>query len=110
MIIREAKMEKLGEIMPFYEMMCCEFDDAAFLPNGHKGGFPLLEMATDSTKNSCLYVGKENGEIAAAYIMNNECGPAYDAVPWKVEADKEHASVLHALRVVSKYGGRGYSG
>ncbi len=82
--------------MAFYEMMCHELYDAAFLPNGNKGGFPLLEMATEFTKKSCLYVGKENGEIAAAYIMNNECGPAYEAVPWKVEADKEHASVLHA--------------
>lgn len=95
--------------MAFYEMMCHELYDAAFLPNGNKGGFPLLEMATESTKNSCLYAGKENGEIAAAYLMNNECGPAYEAVPWKVEADKEHASVLHALRVAPKYGGRGYA-
>ena len=42
--------------------------------------------------------------------MNNESDPAYDAVPWKVEADKAHASILHALRVAPKYGGRGYAG
>ncbi len=110
MIIREAKPEGLNEIMAFYEMMCRELDGAAFLPNGNKGGFPSLKMVTESIKNSCLYVGEENGEIAAAYIMNNECDPAYDAVPRKVEADKEHASVLHALRVAPKYGGRGYAG
>ena len=110
MIIREAKPEGLDEIMAFYEMMCRELDGAAFLPNGNKGGFPSLKMVTESIKNSCLYVGEENGEIAAAYIMNNECDSAYDVVPWKVEADKEHASVLHALRVVPKYGGRGYAG
>ena len=42
--------------------------------------------------------------------MNNESDPAYDAVPWKAEADKAHASILHALRVAPKYGGRGYAG
>ncbi len=110
MIIREAKPEELDEIMAFYEMMCRELDGAAFLPNGNKGGFPSLEMVTEAIKNSCLYVGEENSEIAAAYIMNNECDPAYDAVPWKVKADKEHASVLHALRVAPNYGGRGYAG
>ena len=110
MIIREAKIEELDDVMDFYEMMCRELAAKDFLPNGNKGGFPSLEMVTEAIKNSSLYVGEENGEIAAAYIMNNECDPAYDAVPWSVDADKEHASVLHALRVAPKYGGRGYAG
>ena len=110
MIIREAKIEELDKVMDFYEMMCRELASKDFLPNGNKGGFPSLEMVTEAIKNSCLYVGEENGEIAAAYIMNNECDPAYDAVLWRVDADKKHASILHALRVAPKYGGRGYAG
>lgn len=110
MIIREAKIEELDKVMDFYEMMCRELASKDFLPNGNKGGFPTLEMVTEAIKNSCLYVGEENSEIAAAYIMDNECDPAYDAVPWRVDADKEHVSVLHALRVAPKYGGRGYAG
>ena len=110
MIIREAKIEELDKVMDFYEMMCRELASKDFLPNGNKGGFPSLEMVTEAIKNSCLYVGEENGEIAAAYIMNNECDPAYDAVPWRVEADKKHAAILHALRVAPNYGGRGYAG
>ncbi len=110
MIIREAKIEELDDVMAFYEMMCHELASKDFLPNGNKGGFPSLEMVTEAIKNSCLYVGEENSEIAAAYIMNNECDPAYDAVPWRVEADKKHAAILHALRVAPNYGGRGYAG
>lgn len=110
MIIREARIEELDKVMAFYEMMCRELAAKDFLKKEYKGGFPPLEMVTEAIKNSCLYVGEENGEIAAAYIMNNECAPAYDAVLWRVEADKEHASVLHALRVAPKYGGRGYAG
>ena len=110
MIIREAKIEELDKVMAFYEMMCRELASKDFLKKEYKGGFPSLEMVTEAIKNSCLYVGEENGEIAAAYIMNNECDPAYDAVPWRVDADKKHASILHALRVAPKYGGRGYAG
>lgn len=110
MIIREARIEELDKVMTFYEMMCRELAAKDFLPKGNKGGFPSLEIVTEAIKNSCLYVGEENGEIAAAYIMNNECDPAYDAVPWRVEADKKHAAILHALRVAPKYGGRGYAG
>ena len=110
MIIREAKIEELDDVMAFYEMMCHELASKDFLPNGNKGGFPSLEMVTEAIKNSCLYVGEENSEIAAAYIMNNECDPAYDAVPWRVEADKKHAAILHALRVAPNYRGRGYAG
>ena len=110
MIIREAKIEELDKVMDFYEMMCHELAAKDFLKKEYKGGFPTLDMVTESIKNSCLYVGEENGEIAAAYIMNNECDPAYDAVPWRADADKEHASVLHALRVEPKYCGRGYAG
>ena len=110
MLIREARIEELDKVMAFYEMMCRELAAKDFLPNGNKGGFPSLEMVTEAIKNSCLYVGEENGEIAAAYIMNNECDAAYDAVPWRVDADKRHAAILHALRVAPKYGGRGYAG
>lgn len=110
MLIREARIEELDKVMAFYEMMCRELASRDFLPNGNKGGFPSVKMVTEAIKNSCLYVGEENGEIAAAYIMNNECDPAYDAVPWRVEADKKHAAILHALRVAPNYGGRGYAG
>lgn len=110
MIIRETKIEELDKVMDFYEMMCRELASKDFLPNGNKGGFPSLEMVTEAIKHKELFIGEENGEIAAAYIMNNECDAAYDAVPWRAEADKEHASVLHALRVAPKYGGRGYAG
>ena len=110
MIIREAKIEELDKVMGFYEMMCRELASKDFLKKEYKDGFPPLEMVTESIKNSCLFIGEENGEIAAAYIMNNECDAAYDAVPWRVDADKKHASILHALRVAPKYGGRGYAG
>ena len=110
MIIREARIEELDKVMAFYEMMCRELASKDFLPNGNKGGFPSLEMVTEAIKHKELFIGEENGAIIAACIMNHESDPAYDAAPWRVNADKNHVSILHALRVAPKYGGRGYAG
>ena len=110
MRIRAAKTDDLGEVMAFYETMCRELASKDFLKKDYKGGFPSVEMAAEAIKNSGLFIAEENGEIAAACIMNDECDPAYDSVPWRVETDKEQAAILHALRVAPKYGGRGYAG
>ena len=110
MIIREAKMEKLGEIMAFYEMMCRELASKDFLKKEYKGGFPSLEMVTQAIKREELFVGEEEGAIIAAYIMDHESNPEYNDAPWRTEAGKEQAVVLHALRVAPQYGGRGYAG
>ena len=110
MIIREAKIEELDKVMAFYEMMCRELASKDFLKKEYKGGFPPLEMVTEAIKHKELFIGEENGAIIAACIMNHESDPAYDAAPWRTDADKEHAVVLHALRVSPQYGGRGYAG
>ena len=110
MIIREAKIEELDKVMDFYEMMCRELASKDFLKKEYKGGFPPPEMVTEAIKHKELLIGEENGAIIAACIMNHESDPAYDAAPWRTDADKEHAVVLHALRVSPQYGGRGYAG
>ena len=63
--------------MKFYDMMCIELGKADFLPSGNKGGFPSEEMIKDSIFSGNLFVGRENGIIMAAYIMNNISDPAY---------------------------------
>lgn len=110
MVIREAKIDELDEIMEFYDAMCRELSGAKFLRGEYKGGFPPRAMAEAAAREGGLFVGEEDGEIIAAYIMNNECDEAYDAAPWQIDADKKSVSVLHALRVSPRYGGRGYAG
>ena len=50
MIIREAKIEELDDVMAFYEMMCRELASKDFLKKEYKGGFPTLDMVTESIK------------------------------------------------------------
>ena len=41
--------------------------------------------------------------------MNHDCDNAYHTVQWHIDAAKNEVVVLHALRVLPDYGGRGYS-
>ena len=66
----------------------------------------MVEAAIDGGD---MFIGCEDQRIIAAYIMNHDADAAYDSVSWEVEASRDHAVVLHALRVLPEYGGRGYS-
>ena len=57
-------------------------------------------MILAAIKNNQLYVGEEDDIIMAAYILNNEADPVYDMVNWHIDASKNEASVLHALREI----------
>ena len=107
MIIEKAVIDDLEEIMKFYDMMCIELGKADFLPSGNKGGFPSEEMLKDSIFSENLFVGRENGIIMAAYIMNNTSDPAYKNINWQTDAPDSKVSILHALRVSPLYAGRG---
>ena len=109
MQIREAFFEDFEELMEFYERMCRALGEKDFLPEGDKGGFPPEEMVKDAIRRQEQFVGIEDDRIVAAYIMNHDCDPAYDAVAWPVKAEKNEVMILHALRVLPEYGGRGYS-
>ena len=41
--------------------------------------------------------------------MNHDRDEAYHAVKWLIDANDNETVVLHALRVLPEYGGRGYS-
>lgn len=41
--------------------------------------------------------------------MNHDCDEAYHTVRWLTDAEDKEMVVLHALRVLPEYGGRGYS-
>lgn len=95
--------------MALYDRMCEVLGEEDFLPEGDRGGFPSKEMVESAIVRHCQFVGTEGGKIVAAYIMDHECDAAYDRVSWHVDATPDEASILHALRVLPEYGGRGYA-
>lgn len=109
MIIRYAEEKNFIELRQFYDSMCKVLSEKDFLPEGDKGGFPPDEMIKDAIKERNQFIGIEDGRIVAAYIMNHDRDEAYHAVKWLIDANDNETVVLHALRVLPEYGGRGYS-
>ena len=109
MIIRYAEEKNFIELRQFYDGMCKVLSEKDFLPEGDKGGFPPDEMIKDAIKERNQFIGIEDGRIVAAYIMNHDRDEAYHAVKWLIDANDNETVVIHALRVLPEYGGRGYS-
>ena len=109
MEIRKALPADLPELMSLYSRMCEVLGKADFLHDGNKGGFPSEDMVASAIERAEQFVGIEDGRIAAAYIMDHECDDAYDEIPWATEGETHEISILHALRVLPEYGGRGFS-
>ena len=89
--------------------MCEVLGEKDFLPEGDKGGFPSDEMVKNAIAEKDQFIGIEDDQIVAAYIMNHDCDEAYHTVRWLTDAEDKEMVVLHALRVLPEYGGRGYS-
>ena len=109
MQIREATHEDLEELMALYDRMCEVLGEEDFLPEGDKGGFPSKEMVESAIGQHNQFVGTEGTTIVAAYIMDHECDDVYKQVSWGVDATPDKTSILHALRVLPEYGGKGYA-
>lgn len=109
MNIEQARTDDLEELMSFYSIMCEVLGEKDFLPEGNKGGFPSVEMVRNAINSGSQFIGVEDDKIIAAYIMNHDCDEAYHTVKWHIDAAENEVSVLHALRVLPDYGGRGYS-
>lgn len=109
MELREAAWSDLDELMAFYQEMSRVLDKKDFLPQGNRGGFPAREMVREAIGAHGQFVGVEDGRIVAAYLLNHRCDSAYRTVTWGVDAPPEEVLILHALRVLPQYGGRGYA-
>lgn len=109
MEIREAEWKDLDELMKFYKIMCEVLGKKSFLPNGNKGGFPSQKMVENAIRQHEQFIGEEDDQIMAAYIMNHDCDQVYDAVQWQIKADRNEVMALHALRVLPEYAGKGNS-
>ena len=89
-------------------MLNLDYRDARPIYEQVKDGLRRL-MVSGAIRARQQFIGREDGKIAAAYILNHECEPAYHAAHWQTDAAEGEYVVMHALRVLPRYGGRGYS-
>lgn len=109
MNIRCACEKDFSELLSFYNRMCNVLGKQDFLPEGDKGGFPSEEMIREAIAMKAQFVGIEDDKIVAAYIIDHSCDSTYHSVRWQINVKTDEVMVLHALRVLPEYSGRGYS-
>ncbi len=102
MLIRCAEEKDFRELRQFYDRMCEVLEKKDFLPEGDKGGFPSDEMVKNAIAEKDQFIGIEDGQIVAAYIMNHDCDEAYHTVRWLTDAEDKEMVVLHAFASASR--------
>ena len=109
MEIVPAMQKDLEELLDFYSAMCQVLGEKDFLPDGDKGGFPSRAMVEAAIQAGGQFLAREAGQVVAAYLMDHQGDAAYDTVTWPVAAARDQVMVLHALRVLPAWEGRGYA-
>ncbi len=69
------------------------------------GVYPGREVFETDIRKRNLYLGMENAEIVAVYVLNRECEAEYHKCNWKCPDDT--SCVVHRLCVSPKHQGKG---
>lgn len=107
MEIRLAQIDEFGEIRSFYHSLIDAMEDARYKPGWEKEVYPTDTYLTDSINKKELWIGIENGQLAAAMIVNHEYNEGYGQVVWPTDARPDEITVIHALGVHPVFAGRG---
>ena len=109
MQIREATNGDFDELMQLYTVTNRIINERNGGFNPENDVFRSCEMVTEAIANGEQLIGVEGGKIALAVIINNKSDDAYNTVKWKVDASPDEFWVIHALRVLPEYEGRGFA-
>ena len=106
--LSEAQVEAMvDELLALYaavqEAVAGTDNDPEWIIGTHPSREALRAAAADGT----LVVAREEGRVAAAFVMNGECAPGYEAAPWEVAATPDEVAVIHLLAVRPDLRGRG---
>lgn len=105
--IRTATRDDSGSVKEFYDSLIDTMEDAAFRPGWEKDVYPTREYLNEAIENDELYIGQEEGEMAACMVVDHKYNDGYRDVPWSVEAADAELWVIHALGVHPAFSGRG---
>ena len=107
MKLEQATPESYERVRSFYHSFIDEMRTAGNIITWMKDVYPSPEFLQASLQAGQLYLGRENGEIAAAMVLNSHANDGYAGAPWRVAAAEHEVLVIHALGVHPRFGGRG---
>ncbi|MBQ0059132.1 MAG: GNAT family N-acetyltransferase [Lachnospiraceae bacterium] len=109
MDIRSADENDFEELRSFYIIMNEVITKRHHNYHEENPYFPSDQMMLKAIKGGYQYIGIEDNKIVAAMMADHECDDSYMHAKWLVDAAKDEFLVLHALRVLPEYSGRGYA-
>ena len=109
MLLREASFRDMEELMAFYTVTNEVINVRNDQYDPENEIFPSEEMVSSAVGRREQIVGIEDGRIVLALIANGECDDSYHTVRWNTEAGPGEFWVIHALRVLPEYEGRGFA-
>jgi len=108
MKIIRADASSYEAVRGFYHSLIDEMKSADRIVTWVKDVYPAPEFLKESAERRELYLGIEDGQIAAAMVLNCDANEGYRDASWQVDACEGEAMVIHALGVHPRFGGRGF--
>ncbi|MEE8808566.1 MAG: GNAT family N-acetyltransferase [Lactimicrobium sp.] len=99
MKITRAQAEEYQEVSDFYDALIDGLAGSPFDAGWKKGIYPDPAFLKASIAQGNLYLGRINGRIAAAMVLNHQWNEGYDSIKWPTDASPEDITVIHALGV-----------
>lgn len=107
MEIRLANKNEFTAVRAFYHSMIVKMRDMPYRPGWETGVYPDDELLSTAIEKKTMYLGRADGNIVAAMIVNNDCNESYSQVEWPVQRPADRVSVIHALGVDPEWSGKG---
>lgn len=106
-MIRKAEEKDVAAVFKIYEKLLDIEESGRGCTCWARGIYPTLSTAQNAFLKGDLFVYEEDGNIAAAAIINKDQPLLYSDCHWKYEAEPEKVTVLHTLVVDPDFSGRG---
>lgn len=107
-MIRKAVVEDVAAVEEIYNRIHTEEEAGRMTVGWARNVYPTRKTAEEAVARGDLYVLEDDGEIAAAAIINQVQVPSYSSARWEYPARPEEVMVLHTLTVSPARTGRGY--
>lgn len=109
MKILPAEPSEFDEIRAFYHTLIDEMTDSPYPPGWQKGVYPADAALRDALASGTLHIGRLDGRMVSAMIVNHESNEGYRQIHWPTDADDAEVTILHALGVRPVDSGRGFA-
>ncbi len=106
--VRQALPDDIPAVADIYERIHTEEEENRMSIGWVRGIYPTEDTAQRAMGRGELFVGIDEGKIAAAAIINHEQVPEYENCSWAYKAVPSEIMVLHTLVVHPACSGRGY--